>query len=541
MRLKPSLFKIHGIGVGLRGPHQPLFTRPADGARPVDWVELISDNLIPGARLFNTGARQTALRVREHYPVALHGVSMSLGSATGVDRDYLAKIRALADELDPIVVSDHLCWTQVDGRQTHDLNPLPYTESMIHQVVTQISRVQDALGRRILVENLSSYVTFEESEMGEAEFLAEIARLSDCGILLDLNNVYVSAINHGFDPREYLRALPAERVGQLHLAGHSNRNGFLVDTHDEAVCLEVWALYDWYGREFGHASAMIERDARIPAWEELALEVDRLRAGFRPFADAHAPKSGSPSSALPPPPEMLEVGRIAQRQSQNQWVDAILGRGEISDIRGDRKLGAQERFAIYEDGFWGRIQYAIAVDFVEFKAAVGEHEFEACVRRAIGSDPPSSADLNDLSLKFHDRLCQEDHPHLDEARRDWARALACLGRGLPMPSACESRFELLSTENPEHFDRICLVFHPSLQILEGQRTVFWFDSGPREMSFGPDEWPAILALLSRLPLADWGDVPAITPERLQAWTEEGLIRGYQKIAQETPVEITARP
>jgi len=275
------MFPRLGFGLGLRPPH---YQDVVEGAPRVDWWEVISENfLVAGGN-----PRRVLRQVRERWPVVLHGVSLSIGSVDPVDDDYLAQLRALADEVDPPIVSDHLCWSALGGHASHDLWPLPYTEEALALVVDKVRRVQDRLGRRILLENPSSYVTFVASQISEAEFLAEVARRADCGILLDVNNVYVSSTNHGWDPAAYLAAIPAERVGQIHLAGHSDHGTHLLDTHDHPVCDAVWALYGAAIARFGEVSAMVERDDHIPALDELIDELDHARqiAGADPAAPA---------------------------------------------------------------------------------------------------------------------------------------------------------------------------------------------------------------------------------------------------------------
>jgi len=217
------------------------------------------------------------MRIRERYPLVLHGVSMSIGSTQPLDRNYLAQLKALAARVEPQWISDHLCWTGVAGRNMHDLLPLPYTEEALANVVERVRTVQDVLGRRILLENVSSYVTYRESEVTEWEFLREIVERADCLLLLDVNNIYVSSVNHEFDPLDYLQAIPVERVQQIHLAGHENHGDYLIDTHDHPVPDPVWELYDAAVRRFGSVSTMIERDANIPPLEELCSELDAAR------------------------------------------------------------------------------------------------------------------------------------------------------------------------------------------------------------------------------------------------------------------------
>ncbi|MEK7283479.1 MAG: DUF692 domain-containing protein [Acidobacteriota bacterium] len=260
-----------GHGVGLRRDH---FERVLSGPARVDWFEAISENfMVPGGRPLDV-----LTRVRERYPVVLHGVSLSIGSTDPLDEGYLDRLLGLTKRFEPAWVSDHLCWTGVGGRQAHDLLPLPYTEQAIGHVVGRVLRVQERLGRPIALENVSSYVAYAHSAMPEWEFLAEVARRSGCGILLDLNNIYVSSKNHRFDPRAYLQGVPADRVWQFHLAGHSNQGAFLLDTHDHPVIDEVWDLYRDAVRRFGPVSTLIEWDDKIPEFERLEEESGRARA-----------------------------------------------------------------------------------------------------------------------------------------------------------------------------------------------------------------------------------------------------------------------
>jgi hypothetical protein len=260
-----------GHGVGLRRDH---FERVLSGPARVDWFEAISENfMVPGGRPLDV-----LTRVRERYPVVLHGVSLSIGSTDPLDEGYLDRLLGLTKRFEPAWVSDHLCWSGVGGRQAHDLLPLPYTEQAIGHVVGRVLRVQERLGRPIALENVSSYVAYAHSAMPEWEFLAEVARRSGCGILLDINNIYVSSKNHRFDPRAYLEGVPADRVWQFHLAGHSNQGAFLLDTHDHPVIDEVWDLYRDAVRRFGPVSTLIEWDDKIPEFERLEEESGRARA-----------------------------------------------------------------------------------------------------------------------------------------------------------------------------------------------------------------------------------------------------------------------
>lgn len=267
---------LKGFGLGLRPAHYEEFL---GGRVPVDFVEVISENfMLEGGRPLHTLGQ-----IRELHPVALHGVSMSVGSADGLDRDYLQRLRKLVDRIEPAVVSDHLCWTRIEGFNSHDLLPLPYTSEALDLVCANISQAQDALGRAMLIENPSSYLDFSQSEMSEWEFLSEMSARTGCFLLLDVNNIYVSATNHGFDPLAYLEGIPAGRVRQIHLAGHSQGRDLLIDTHDQPVCAPVWSLYEKACRLIGPVATMIERDDNIPPLDDLLAELAIARdlAGIR--------------------------------------------------------------------------------------------------------------------------------------------------------------------------------------------------------------------------------------------------------------------
>lgn len=259
-----------GYGLGLRPIYfdEIMSTRP-----PVDWFEIISENYMVA------GGKPLSMldAVRADYPIVMHGVSMSLASTDPLDFDYLAQLEALIERVQPAWVSDHVAWTGVHGLTLHDLLPIPYTKESLAHIVERICRVQDYLKRQLVVENASTYVSFTASEMSEQEFVKEMAERADCLLLLDVNNVFVSSFNHGFDPVAFIDAVPVERVVQFHMAGHTNNETHRVDTHDQPVCDEVWALYEHARRRFGCVSAMIERDDNFPPFEELLDELQHMR------------------------------------------------------------------------------------------------------------------------------------------------------------------------------------------------------------------------------------------------------------------------
>ena len=259
-----------GFGLGLRAQH---YDEILQGSPAVDWFEVISENyMVPGGKLL-----RMLDRIRERYPVVMHGVSMSIASTAPPNLEYLQQLRDLARRVEPKWISDHLCWTGVHGKNLHDLLPIPYTSEALDHVVSRVDLVQDYLGRALVLENVSTYVQFSNSEMTEWEFLAELSRRTGCWLLFDVNNVYVSAFNHGFDPYTFLDGIPADRVVQFHLAGHEHMGTHIIDTHDHPVCEDVWDLYAAALRRFGRVSTMIERDDNIPPLDELMAEVDRTR------------------------------------------------------------------------------------------------------------------------------------------------------------------------------------------------------------------------------------------------------------------------
>ncbi len=265
-----------GFGLGLRKEHYEsiLAERPS-----VDWFEILTENyLVEGGKpLYYLD------RIRADYPLVMHGVSLSIGSSDPLDWAYLNQLKTLIEHVEPAWVSDHLCWTGIDGCNLHDLLPLPYTEEALQHVVARVCQVQEFLGRRLLLENVSSYISYVHSELSEWEFLREVAERADCLILLDINNIYVSARNHGFDPITYLQAIPPQRVLQFHLAGHSDLGELVIDTHDRPVCDQVWGLFQVAAQRFGPVSTMVERDADIPPLAELLGELEHARRLAQPI------------------------------------------------------------------------------------------------------------------------------------------------------------------------------------------------------------------------------------------------------------------
>ncbi len=292
-----------GVGVGLRTVHYPYLLKHEP---KIDWFEIISENYMD-----SEGRPKWILQqIAERFPIVMHGVSLSIGSTDPLNFDYLRKLKTLARLVDAKWVSDHLCWTGIAGKNTHDLLPLPLTEEALEHVTGRVRIVQDLLERPLVLENPSTYVTFRSSTMPEAEFLARLADATGCGLLLDVNNVYVSSRNHDFDPEEYIRTIPADRVVQFHLAGHTNCGTHLIDTHDGPVTDPVWNLYRLAHEHTGGAATLLEWDAKIPEFPVLEAEVQKSQtviANLKEEFSLEPEDAPTARSAMPHPASLVTV------------------------------------------------------------------------------------------------------------------------------------------------------------------------------------------------------------------------------------------
>lgn len=395
-----------GFGLGLRTQHYADFLARK---QPLDWLEIITDNY-----LIDGGKPLAVLdAIRRDYPVAMHGVAMSIGASQGVDVPYLQRVKALADRIEPLWVSDHLCWTGPGPEQLHDLYPLPYTDESARHVIAQIRHAQDVLGRRLVLENVSSYVRYRQDSASEWQFLAHIAEEADCLLLVDVNNIYVSSVNHGFDPLTYLQALPAHRVQQIHLAGHSDNGDHIIDTHDYPVAQPVWDLYAQACQRFGAVAAMIERDDHIPPLADL---LDELATARRIAAETLASPEPATAAVMPLAPA---VDPLPLAAVQRHFADQVLA-GALPQATPDDPVTG--RLPIYHHAYRARLAEVLADTYAKTFLYMGSDSFDVHARAFAVAHPPQTRSLNRYGEGLVEalRVQYPDNPELHElAQLDW--------------------------------------------------------------------------------------------------------------------------
>lgn len=390
-----------GFGLGLRPKHYPYIFEHSPA---VDWFEAISENFMDT----DGRAKRNLARIKERYPVVLHGVALSIGAVDPLNAEYLTKLKALIDWVQPAWVSDHLCWTGIAHTNTHDLLPMPYTEEALAHVVQRIKQVQDFLGRRIALENPSTYLEFSHSSMPEAEFIARMAQEADCNLLLDINNVYVSCFNHRWDANAYLAALPMDRVVQIHLSGHSNRGTHIIDTHDDHVIDPVWALYRSCIERAGRTpSTMVEWDDHIPDFPVLMAELEKAKDAARQatLTPSAREQPSSPAST----PRAPAIASTALALSQSQLQTAILSSGSQDSppevwIRAKSDFPADQQLQIYINGYRARLFDVASEDYPVLRAYLGDAKFSALMREFVNATQSDHFNIGRYAIKLQEFL-----------------------------------------------------------------------------------------------------------------------------------------
>lgn len=485
-----------GHGLGLRREHYAAILA---GEAAGDWLEAISENYMAvGGR-----ARRILRAVRERYPMTLHGVSLGIGGTDPIDEGYLDALKALAAEVEPAWVSDHLCWTRVGGRTSHDLLPLPYTEESLANVVSRVAHVQERLGRVLVLENVSSYVRYRGSTMPEWEFVAELARRSGCGLLFDVNNVFVSATNHGFDPRAYLAAIPPGSVWQFHLAGPSEMGPLLVDTHDHPVRPEVWELYREAVGLFGEVSSLVEWDDHIPDLAVVRAERDKAatlaaltgstKKGSVPFSvRAEAVKGSVPFSVLTENGtdpftlrgvQRLLFGLVTAPESVTKTLDGReADRAAVAEVfASDARMPAEERLDAYANMYFFRLRDVLAEDFERTAAALGEARWHNLVTDYLLAHPPTRWSLRwageALPGYLRDHAYGGERPWLaDVAALEWAR-----NEAFQAEDAEPLHLETLAAIPPEAWPDLRFEALPGTALVESRWDLAaWWDGGAGE-------------------------------------------------------------
>jgi uncharacterized protein (UPF0276 family) len=468
-----------GFGVGLRAPHYRDFLehKPA-----VDWLEVHTENYLdPGG-----WDSHVLEQLRRHYPISLHGVGLGIGSARGFSSQHLQKVREVVQRIDPVLVSEHLCWGAVDDRHLNDLLPLPLSLEALRLVCERVDFVQNTLKRRILLENVSTYLRFREDALSEAEFLATVAARTGCGILLDVNNLFVNQRNHAEDPLAALAAIRSGQVGEIHLAGHLVTPDAVIDNHGDRVAQPVWELYAAALRRFGPVSTLIEWDTDIPALEVLLEEARQARkvaAGVTHVASTDAERVQD----IRPP---VEAALLADTQQvfSSALFDVRNEPRALALVKGDDQL-AEQRMALYRGNLTATWEKTLAAAYPVLQQLVGE-EFFGGLARAYGKSYPSdSGDLNQFGLHFADFLSHFEHvtqyPYFpDMAALEWA-----VHRAHYAPSATAISAADIGRLTPEQLDDARFSLHPACRLLVSEWAVaeIWQSHQPDGTKELPDQ------------------------------------------------------
>jgi len=505
-----KISKSLGCGVGLRSQHYPVITSewPA-----VDWFEAITENYM------DTGGRPLEIleSVRKHYPVALHGVALSIGSVDRLNEGYLNRWKTLIDRIDPVIVSDHICWSGVGGEQLHDLLPLPFTEEALALLTRRVTQIQEFLGRKIILENVSSYVTFKHSTIPEWEFIRALAEKSGCGLLLDINNVFVNAKNHSFDPSEYIRNIPAESVEQIHLAGHADRGTYLFDTHGAPIIDQVWALYREALSIWGRKSTLIEWDENIPDFPRLMEEANKAKEIYEKSASVGASFTAKQSSQRVTPASGRGKPRPYNREgcSRNDGYAPSLESVEywmrdqifpsmsfpprICHPResGDDFLNTQGgeagemRLSVYREGYFARTHEALSEVYEAVRKILGAEEFWNLAESYAFHYSSPNYNLNIKGAELPEFLQHSDY----NKRFPFLFDLARLERATTesFHAFLRSAFDpaSLAGMDAEDWENLRIKFQPSVRLIESGWPIidYWQARKNEEIKIGSKKAP----------------------------------------------------
>lgn len=451
-----------GYGLGLRAKHYPYIF---EHKPPVDWFEVISENFMDT----DGRPRRNLEKIRRDYPVVMHGVSLSIGTVDPLNSTYLMQLKALMEWLQPAWISDHLCWTGVAHKNTHDLLPVPYTDEALHHIVDRIKRVQDFLGRPIALENPSTYLEFQTSHMREEEFLTRMLEMSGALLLLDVNNVYVSCYNHGWSPKNYVDALPLERVIQIHLSGHTNKGSHIIDTHDAHVIDEVFSLYQYVISKAGRTpNTMVEWDDQIPEFPVLFAEVQKAKE----LAKTLAPP---PSFEIPGKESIsFTPEKISLEDAEHRMQDAIL-LGKTREIHPETWIvpktdfSPEEQLNVYVNGFRWRLQDVVASDYEVLSHYLGEKNLYALIGQFVNDTPPTHFHIGRYAISFPNfvkRMLPDDIFAYDLCVLETA-----ISQLADLPETCPLAPTDMSMLSPEDFLSATVYPRKALQLFEFKSNV----------------------------------------------------------------------
>jgi uncharacterized protein (UPF0276 family) len=464
--MKNNRWPVLGCGLGLRTPHYQTIL---ENFPAVDWFEAVSENYM------DSGGRPVRVleKIRQRYPVALHGTALSIASTDPLNLKYLERLKRLANRIDPFLVTDHLCWSGVNGEELHDLLPVPYTPEAVDHIVRRVRQVQDFLGRNIALENVSTYVTYRHSVMTEWEFIREVAARSGCGILLDLNNIYVNASNHDFDPYDYLENIPVELVAQFHLAGHTDMGDFLFDTHSKPILREVWKLYERALELWGPVSTLIEWDESIPEFSKLLAEAEKAKAIY-----------GRPEFRKPLSKEPVSLGSFREfppsqtaptlRKIQEFFRERVTAHGSAVEntvagfLNPQHGVPGEERLSVYAGGFVARVEEALSEVYEAVRRLLGPENFSDMCHAYAHEEISADYNLNFVGENLAAFLEKKGFLKTFPAAADLAKFEWRVWRAFHAFDGEPLTPQKIASQPPESWDAAKLIFQPSVSLFESR-------------------------------------------------------------------------